>query len=1559
MKRRNRDDVLVKATASVGCTVEALELRRMLCGLPHELLIAPPKWSDAIEAEHASANGPESPDSTSIVWTNRGMVSDGFAAAFGTSAGAGRAVVDAALDHWERVFTDFNRWDLTTTLQVNISISGTGFGGAAAPGATAPLDGKPTTGSITLGGGNNDGIPNNSNGWYFDPNPNDHAEFDQIINAYAGRSSTSLGRDMYSVVAAEMAHVLGLISDRDNAGGSFDGYLLESSGYVTETTLPDTAEGGGNGVFWLFQGPTVSHLMTSFNSGDPTPASWGNIVHSAGPIDLNLFFSNWQGSEDVGNAFYSSSERTTPSFVMTHVLGDAYDYDIVEPAKFGTFYALLNESTGQLLVRGGSSDSADVVIVSESGGTITVSVDVGDDVPGTGALSGEGDLPPFVSEFSTLDVSSILIDTGDGADVIRIQSIDDSTTVTVNAGSGDDVLNVGDADFDTNIRSSVSVLAGSGNDALYFRDGADDVGEGEITRITPSSVTKSSVANNATLRWDMDELEKLVVVGSDLLDGTFELDGTNSEDLDIQILGQGGVDTFKMRYVAPSLDVELLGGAGDDVFELGNRDLSGSVRGMLTINGEAGSDSVTIDDLNHVGADNYTITRTTIDSDSLANAVAYSNTETLRFYANNFGNTIDVLGADFSAVSVFGGNGNDTINVGSGDLDADIADTSPYFSGGENTDIIHYNDSNDAAADDYVFLQTTSGAAGTPRLRKDWADGSSTTSYFHVEFEGISLAANGSDNTITVRGTDSGCPVTINGNAGADEIIITDSASLDALRAPVDVLGGSGSDTLTVDDSADAYSVFADGYSVTDDSIENTDKTDLGGGMIGITNHTVTYSAVDRVELRANNDSSAIYVDSTAAQSSVTVYGNGGSDQFHVAEDSRKLGDLDGPLTLDGGSFNQTTDKLTVYDDNAATTVDYTYSIDGDTVARTYGSVGEANIGYTGIEQATLRGSGANDRFHVGDPAAAPINIPFRIEAGAGDDGVLLGGGDVASSFGASAAITVVGGAGSDFVQLDDGDMTSYGIPRRYDVTSTTLSKTGAPAVAYAEFEHIDLITGRMGESGGSIMVPSTADGASLQIAYLCGAGSSTITLGSGDLASDLGGDVTVVNSGTGQPPSLKLDDSAGAGLGYSIDAGTSGSVSGTGFAHAISFGLLEKLTLNANDDGNTIDINDTSGLDELVVNGGASDDTFNFYTPQDSTADISINGDEPTIGPGDVLVITGDGSSDGTYTPGDTVTGSGTIIVDGQTIDFTGLEPVIVSGFASFKLMTPNADDVITIDSPASGQNRISGTSGGVAFESLTFFDVSHVVLDTAAHGGTDSITMAEPGLVASGLDSFTHVQSGGASSLTIVGTHTFDADLGAGGAVVDVRIQADATATVAADQHWRSLSIADDAIVRLTTGRRVVSLKNLQMADLGRLDLADGAMVLDYGSTTPLAQVRALLSRGYNGGAWNGRGINSSSAAGSSSLGIGYAEASDVLGTAGGVFCDEPVDGSAVLVRFTRRGDANLDGVVNLPDFNRLASNFGTIGRGWSAGDFNYDDSTNLGDFNALATNFGLAVQ
>src|SRR5687768_8474899 len=55
---------------------------------------------------------------------------------------------------------------------------------------------------------------------------------------------------------------------------------------------------------------------------------------------------------------------------------------------------------------------------------------------------------------------------------------------------------------------------------------------------------------------------------------------------------------------------------------------------------------------------------------------------------------------------------------------------------------------------------------------------------------------------------------------------------------------------------------------------------------------------------------------------------------------------------------------------------------------------------------------------------------------------------------------------------------------------------------------------------------------------------------------------------------------------------------------------------------------------------------------------------------------------------------------------------------------------------------------------------------------------------------------------------------------------------------------------------------------------------------------------------------------------------------------------------------GDANLDGIVNLDDFNILASHFGQSAGNWQQGDFSGDGLVNLTDFNLMAANFGASA-
>ena len=91
-----------------------------------------------------------------------------------------------------------------------------------------------------------------------------------------------------------------------------------------------------------------------------------------------------------------------------------------------------------------------------------------------------------------------------------------------------------------------------------------------------------------------------------------------------------------------------------------------------------------------------------------------------------------------------------------------------------------------------------------------------------------------------------------------------------------------------------------------------------------------------------------------------------------------------------------------------------------------------------------------------------------------------------------------------------------------------------------------------------------------------------------------------------------------------------------------------------------------------------------------------------------------------------------------------------------------------------------------------------------------------------------------------------------------------------------------------------------------------------------------------GYNNGAWNGEGINTSAA--TAATGLGW---------------KDDADNQRILVKYTYYGDANLDGQVNITDLAALATGWQTSGV-WVNGDFNYNGFIDITDLAALATNW-----
>ena len=133
---------------------------------------------------------------------------------------------------------------------------------------------------------------------------------------------------------------------------------------------------------------------------------------------------------------------------------------------------------------------------------------------------------------------------------------------------------------------------------------------------------------------------------------------------------------------------------------------------------------------------------------------------------------------------------------------------------------------------------------------------------------------------------------------------------------------------------------------------------------------------------------------------------------------------------------------------------------------------------------------------------------------------------------------------------------------------------------------------------------------------------------------------------------------------------------------------------------------------------------------------------------------------------------------------------------------------------------------------------------------------------------------------------------------------------------------SITDDATLTINSGTVQITAKAQSLDPTGtsivssisitsgKLDLANNAAIVDWSTNSPIGSIKQQIQSGA---------ITSSVLDANHSIGFGEASSLGV-----GSFGGTNVDTSAVLLRATVNGDANLDGVVNVLDFTWLAANF-----------------------------------
>jgi alpha-L-arabinofuranosidase len=334
-------------------------------------------------------------------------------------------------------------------------------------------------------------------------------------------------------------------------------------------------------------------------------------------------------------------------------------------------------------------------------------------------------------------------------------------------------------------------------------------------------------------------------------------------------------------------------------------------------------------------------------------------------------------------------------------------------------------------------------------------------------------------------------------------------------------------------------------------------------------------------------------------------------------------------------------------------------------------------------------------------------------------------------------------------------------------------------------------------------------------------------------------------------------------------------------------------------------------------------------------------------------------------------VNGSGSGLT--YTWSATGPGPVSYSGAAN----GTSAASKITANFTASGNYTFMVTIANSGGASTTSSVAVPVEMFAALSGSTLNIDLGSGGAVTLAPSGANITTSQNGTSLNFTGVSSIVVSDGGSGDVLDVNgtvtapvsfvntgtsvVNVDAgTMTLAAVPGGAidlgTLAVASNAAVIMsaatTSQATTLNLKTLTVAATGQFNISNNIVFINYGSgSDPISTIAGYIKSGFNGGTWNGDGINSSIAAVEPVYGVGYADSADKGNPAN-------LASGTIKIMYTLLGDANLDGIVNSTDLAFVQANFNKGANGWDQGDFNYDGMVNGIDFGELSANFNLGA-
>ncbi|RLB73277.1 MAG: hypothetical protein DRH06_10730, partial [Deltaproteobacteria bacterium] len=269
------------------------------------------------------------------------------------------------------------------------------------------------------------------------------------------------------------------------------------------------------------------------------------------------------------------------------------------------------------------------------------------------------------------------------------------------------------------------------------------------------------------------------------------------------VSGGSDNDTVILTHLAANMPATINLGAGDDQLSVGSMateltNSGGVVEGilsLLTVNGGAGIDTLSVDDSGDDTDQSMTFTSSLITGLGMAEGIAYATVEQIDIASGSGNNTVNVQSTlEGTGTTIIANAGDDTFNISSdapinsGTLDG--IDGELHLDGGAGDNTLNISDRGNSSGLTGVVLDET-GISGLG----DSGSGNITYEASGSFGGGLNFGFGSGDDNITVIGTRPAAVTTLHMGAGNDSVEIRDESAVD--DGLLVIFGEAGDDNLS------------------------------------------------------------------------------------------------------------------------------------------------------------------------------------------------------------------------------------------------------------------------------------------------------------------------------------------------------------------------------------------------------------------------------------------------------------------------------------------------------------------------------------------------------------------------------------------------------------------------------------------------------------------------------------------------------------------------------------------------------------------------------------------